>query len=106
MAYVKLLVDVAEGGRDLAKAQAAADDFGLGKTDPKYPRLKVTVTRRGRLEYRAGLIITMTDEGAAKWVERGIGEVVSREVAEEAWQRDAEARAKAEAEAADEVSGG
>jgi hypothetical protein len=77
MAYVKLLVDVAEGGRDLAKARAAADDFGLGKSDPKYPRLKVTATRRGVIEYRAGLIITMTDEGAAKWVERGIGQIVS-----------------------------
>lgn len=77
MAYVELLVDVAEGGRDLAKAQAAADAFGLGKSDPKYPQLKVTHGKRGRLEFRKGLVVTMTDEGAAKWVAAGIGKVVS-----------------------------
>jgi hypothetical protein len=81
MAYVKLLVDVAEGGRDLAKAQKAADDFGLGKTHPSYPVLKVTNTRRGRIEYRAGLVITMTDQGAAKWVKRGIGVIVDKPAA-------------------------
>ena len=74
--YVELLVDVAEGGRDLAKAQAAADEFGLGKKDPKYPRLKVTVSKRGRIEFRKGLVITMNADGAAKWVERGIGKIV------------------------------
>ena len=76
MKRVELLVDVAEGGRDLAKARAAADAFGLGKSDPKYPRLKVTDTRRGHVEYRKGLVVAMTDDGAAKWVERGIGKVV------------------------------
>lgn len=78
MPYVELLVDVAEGGRDLQKAQEAADAFGLGKNDPKYPRLKVTDTRRGIIEYRKGLVVTMTNEGAAKWVERGIGKVVPK----------------------------
>jgi hypothetical protein len=73
---VRLLVDVAEGGRDLARAQAAADEFGLGKTDPKYPRLKVTDTKRGIVEYRAGLVVEMTAPGAAKWIERGIAEAV------------------------------
>jgi hypothetical protein len=78
MKHVELLCDVAEGGRDLAKAQAAADAFGLGKTDPKYPRLKVTVSKRGRIEFRKGLIVDMNDDGAAKWVERGIGKVVEK----------------------------
>ena len=78
MQYVELLVDVAEGGRDLAKAREAADAFGLGKRDPKYPRLKVTVSKRGRIEFLKGLVITMTDEGAVKWAERGIGRVVEK----------------------------
>ncbi len=76
MPQVELLVDVAEGGRDLAKARAAADDFGLDKKDPKYPVLKVTSGRRGRLEFRKGLIITMTKEGADKWSKKGIGKIV------------------------------
>jgi len=76
MAKVKLLEDVAEGGRSLAKARAAADGFGLGKSDPKYPRLKVTNTRRGTIEYRAGLIVEMTPDGAAKWIKQGIAEAV------------------------------
>jgi len=80
--YVELLCDVAEGGRDLAKAQAAADAFVLGKSDPKYPRLKVTITRRGRTEYRKGLVICMTEPDAAKWSERGIGKVVPKPVVE------------------------
>jgi len=78
MPYVELLVDVAEGGRDLSKAQASADAFGLGKTDPKYPRLKVTNSRRGRIEFKKGLVITMTEPDAAKWAERGIGKVVPK----------------------------
>lgn len=73
---VELLEDVAEGGRGLAKAQAAADAFGLGKGDPKYPRLKVTTSKRGRIEYVKGLVIDMNPDGAAKFVERGIGKVV------------------------------
>jgi len=73
---VKLLEDVAEGGRSLAKAKAAADGFGLGRNDPKYPRLKVTNTRRGTIEFRKGLIVEMTAEGADKWVKLGIAEAV------------------------------
>lgn len=76
--YVELLCDVAEGGRDLAKAQAAADAFGLGKSDPKYPQLKVTNSKRGRIEYRKGLVINMTEPDAAKWADRGIGKVVPK----------------------------
>jgi len=82
--YVELLCDVAEGGRNLSEAQKAADAFGLGKSDPKYPRLKVTVTRRGRTEYVKGLVICMTEPDAAKWAERGIGKVVPRPVVEAA----------------------
>ena len=84
MKYIELLEDVAEGGRSLIKACAAANEFGLGKNDPKYPRLKVTVSKRGRIEYRKGLVVTMTDEGAAKWVERGIGRVVEKPAEEAA----------------------
>lgn len=73
---VQLLEDVAEGGRSLAKACAHADGFGLGKSDPKYPRLKVTVTRRGRVEFVAGTVVEMTDEGAAKWIDAGIAKAV------------------------------
>lgn len=73
---VELLDDVAEGGRSLSKAMKAADDCGLGKADPKYPKLKVTNTRRGVTEYKKGLVIQMTEEGAAKYAERGIGKVV------------------------------
>ena len=82
MPYVELLEDIAEGGRSLAKAMEAADAFGLGKNAPNYPRLKVTSTRRGVIEYRKGLVVTMTDEGAAKWVERGIGKIVEKPVEE------------------------
>lgn len=78
MKYVKLLVDVAEGGRDLAKAQEAADAFGLGKTHPSYPVLKVTNTRRGRVEFRKGLVVAMTAPGAQKWVDRGLCEIVDK----------------------------
>jgi hypothetical protein len=81
MPYVELLVDVAEGGRDLAKAQAAADAFGLGKADPKYPRLKVTHSKRGEIAFRKGLVITMTEPDAAKWADRGIGKVVDKPAA-------------------------
>ena len=80
MLYVELLEDVAEGGRSLAKAQAAADAFGLGKADPKYPRLKVTRTKRGVIEFVKGTIVLMNDDGAKKWVLRGIGKVVSKPV--------------------------
>ena len=76
--FVELLCDVAEGGRDLAKACAAADAFGLGKSNALYPRLKVTVSRRGRIEYVKGLVVEMTLDGAAKWVERGIGKIVDK----------------------------
>ena len=78
MPYIELLEDVAEGGRSLAKACAAADAFGLGKSDPKYPRLKITDTKRGVVEFRKGLVITMNDDGAAKWVKAGIGKVVEK----------------------------
>lgn len=73
---VKLLEDVAEGGRSLAKACAAADAFGLGKSDPKYPRLKTTTTKRGTIEYRAGLVVSMVEDGAAKWIAAGVAALV------------------------------
>ena len=76
--HVELLCDVAEGGRSLADAQKAADGFGLGKSDPKYPRLKVTSTSRGVTEYRKGLIVAMVEPGAQKFVERGIGKIVAK----------------------------
>ena len=61
--YVELLTDVAEGGQDLAKAGKGA-------------RLKVTQSKRGNIEFRKGLVVTMTAEGADKWVKRGIAKVV------------------------------
>lgn len=79
MPQVKLLCDVAEGGRSLADAQKNADAFGLGKTDPKYPVLKRIKDRKNPgqfIEFHKGLVVMMTDEGAAKWVERKIGEIV------------------------------
>lgn len=79
---VELIADVAEGGRDLVKAKAAADAFGLGKSDPKYPRLKVTTSKRGRIEYVKGLVIDMNPDGAAKYVERGIGKIVEFDAGE------------------------
>lgn len=84
MPYVELLEDVAEGGRSLAKAEAAATAFGLGKADPKYPRLKVTLTKRGRIEFRKGLVIFMNNDGADKWSKRGIGKVVPKPKPKEA----------------------
>lgn len=74
---VRLLVDMAEGGRDLAKARAAADAFGLGKNDPKYPRLKETNGPRGYIEYRVGTVVDTTTEGAAKLIERGVAQAVA-----------------------------
>lgn len=73
---VELLCDVAEGGRDLEKACAAADAFGLDKKSANYPRLKVTVTPRGRTEFVKGLTVLMPEPGAQKWVDRGIGKIV------------------------------
>ena len=73
---VELLVDVAEGGRDLEKAKAAADEFGLDKKSASYPRLKVTSTPRGRTEFVKGLVVSMTEPDALKWVKRGIGTIV------------------------------
>ena len=74
---VELLVDVAEGGRNLAKACAAADEFGLPKFNQYYPRLKVTRPGTAKeVQYVKGLVITMTEPDAAKWVSRGIGKVV------------------------------
>ncbi len=81
--YVELLEDVAEGGRSLEKARAAADAFGLGKSDPKYPRLKVTNSKRGRIEFVKGLVVCMNEDGAAKWIERGIGKEVEKPAAAE-----------------------
>jgi hypothetical protein len=62
MAHVELLCDVAEGGTDLAKT-------------PHQP-LKVTRSKRGIIQFRKGLVVEMTDDGAAKWVKRGIAKVV------------------------------
>jgi hypothetical protein len=63
--YVELLCDVGEGGVDLAKA---------GEDVP----LKVTQTKRGRIGFHKGLVVTMTEEGADKWVKRGIAKVVPK----------------------------
>ena len=74
---VELIEDVAEGGKSLAKAIAAASVLGWKTGHPEYPRLKVTVSKnRGRIEYVKGLVIDMNPDGAAKFVERGIGKVV------------------------------
>ena len=62
MPYVELLCDVAEGGTDLAKT-------------PNAP-LKVTRSRRGVIRFVKGTIVSMTDDGAAKWVKRGIAKIV------------------------------
>lgn len=95
MPNVKLLKAVAEGGRDLEKAQAAADAFGLGKSDPKYPRLKVIRKRNPKwfppqevdgkmvvsteppfvvVKFVPGTVVTMNDDGIKKWVEAGLCE--------------------------------
>lgn len=76
MVYVELLVDVAEGGRDLAKAIKAADAFGLSKGSVHYPRLKVTKTRGKQVPYKAGTTVTMHEASAQKWIERGLCKVV------------------------------
>ena len=96
MPNVKLLKAVAEGGRDLEKAMAAADAFGLGKNDPKYPRLKVIRKRNPNwfppqmvdgkvvecpeppivvLPFIAGTVVTMNDDGVAKWAAQGLCQV-------------------------------
>lgn len=60
---VELLCDVAEGGVDLAK-------------NPDRP-LKVTRTPRGVTQFKKGAIVTMTHDGAEKWVKRGIAKLVT-----------------------------
>jgi hypothetical protein len=77
MPNVKLLVDVAEGGRDLAKACEGADSFGLGKKDPKYPRLKIIYRDGKSLPFVEGTVVTMSDDGAMKWMERALCELTS-----------------------------
>ena len=64
MPQVELLCDVAEGGTDLSKTKNAP--------------LKVTRSKRGIIEFRKGTVITMTNEGAEKWVKRGIAKVVKK----------------------------
>lgn len=76
MVYVKLLVDVAEGGRDLAKAVAAADSFGLSKKSIHYPRLKVTKTHGKDVPYVAGAVVSMHEASAEKWVKAGVAKIV------------------------------
>jgi hypothetical protein len=76
MVYVELLVDVAEGGRDLAKAIEAADAFGLSKGSVHYPRLKVVKSRGETVPYKAGATVTMHEASAEKWVKRGLCKVV------------------------------
>lgn len=72
MTHVKLKVDVAEGGRDLAKAKEAADAFGLPSTDQHYPVLK-TARRRGHLiEFKAGTVVSVSAETAEKWAAAGL----------------------------------
>ena len=73
---VELIQDVAEGGRSLKDACAAADGFGLSKKAPNYPQLKVTTSKRGRIEYVKGSIVEMTAEGAKKWIDRGLAKAV------------------------------
>jgi hypothetical protein len=63
MPQVELLCDVAEGGTDLSKT-------------PRQP-LKVTRTKRGIIEFRKGTVVMMTDDGAKKWVDRGIAKLVN-----------------------------
>lgn len=76
MQTVKLLVDVAEGGRNLAEAKKAADAFGLSKASNDYPRLK-TVTKSGKTTaYTKGQIVTMHEASAAKWVAAGLCEIL------------------------------
>ena len=76
MVHVELLCDVAEGGRNLAEAIKAADSFGLPKHDNHYPRLKMTVTRRGIVKFTKGTVVTMHEAGAEKWVKAGVAKVV------------------------------
>jgi len=79
MLYVELLVDVAEGGRDLAKAIKAAEEFGLPKGSVHYPRLKVVKSRGEPVPYKAGTVVTMHEASAEKWIERGLCKVVKGE---------------------------
>lgn len=74
MTHVKLKVDVAEGGRDLAKAKAAADAFGLPPGDQHYPRLKVALRRGNVIEFTAGAIVCVSEATAAKWIKAGLCE--------------------------------
>jgi len=84
MVYVKLLKDVAEGGTEW-KADSPRDASGqrpklktVTKTvhipdadDPTRLTVKKVVT-----EYRAGIVVTMHEASADKWVKAGLGEVV------------------------------
>jgi hypothetical protein len=74
LVYVKLLKNVAEGGRDLAEAVKAADALGLPKGDQHYPRLKVVKRRGKETRYVKGAVVDMHREGAKKWHERGLCE--------------------------------
>jgi hypothetical protein len=78
MPLVRLLKDVAEGGRGLDEAIKAAESFGLDKAHPMYPRLKTTSKKGVITEYKAGLEVTMGEEGAKKWVERGIAQIIDK----------------------------
>jgi hypothetical protein len=84
MVYVKLLKDVAEGGAEF-KADGPRDASG------QRPKLKtITTTRhepdpddpnrliikRSVMEYRAGVVVTMHEASADKWVKAGLGEIV------------------------------
>lgn len=99
MPNVELLCDVAEGGRSLAEACKAADAFGLGKNDPKYPRLKILYKKNAEwfaprevdgklvecpeppvlaLPFLKGAVLTMGDDGAEKWIAAGLCKVTDK----------------------------
>jgi hypothetical protein len=74
MLYVKLLKDVGEGNVDLQAARAAHKGGGA-----KPPPLKTAKVRGQVLAYVAGAVVPMHEAAAAKYLDRGLGEVVVAE---------------------------
>lgn len=80
MIHAKLLTDVAESGYSLKDAQKAAKMAGV-----KPPEVKV-VRRPGKkpIAYLKGTIVTMHEDSAQKWLDRGLIEIVDAPAPEDA----------------------
>jgi len=81
MVKVKLLKDVAEGGKDLKLMQAAAAALGITEKHHMYPCVKTTRSHGVVVKFVKGAVVTMHEASAAKWIAAGLCEVTKEKAA-------------------------